>query len=358
MTTLREFYRGKRVFVTGHTGFKGAWLSQMLLLLDAEVTGYALAPPTDPSLFGLLRLANDMFSINGDIRDYDQLKAAFDQAKPEIVLHMAAQPIVLEGYRDPRGTYETNTMGTVNLLECVRHCDCVCGVVNVTTDKVYRNLEDARAFIEDDVLDGFDPYSNSKSCSELVTGCYVNSFFRQQTPGGGLPVSTVRSANVIGGGDFAANRIVPDCVRAAAGHRSLVLRNPDAVRPYQHVLESLSAYLLLAMRQWETPALAGAYNIGPGQDGCVRTEDLVRLFREALGAPDYVVRQNAHAPSEADFLILNCAKAGDVLGWRPKLSIGQAVALTADWTRAWLGGEDIGAMTRGQIENYGTMGTA
>jgi len=348
MESLRKFYAGRRVFVTGHSGFKGAWLTQTLLLLGARVTGYSIGPPTRPSLFGLLGLENEMDSVTGDIRDFDTLKAAFDQAKPEIVLHLAAQPIVLEGYRDPRGTYETNVMGTVNLLECVRHSDTVSSVVNVTTDKVYRNPAPARACREGDTLDGFDPYSNSKSCSELATGCYVNSFFAA----GGPPVSTMRAGNAIGGGDFAADRIMPDCVRAAMEGRTLVLRNPGAVRPYQHVLEPLLAYLLLAMRQTQGPALAGAYNVGPGEGGCVCTEDLVRLFREAYGAPEYIAKRDANAPREAGFLALDCSKAQRALGWRASLTIGQSVALTAEWTRAWLGGEDIGGVTRGQIECF------
>ena len=348
MEKLGEFYRGRRVFLTGHTGFKGAWLAQTLLLLGAQPTGYALAAPTRPSLFEILGLAGEMRCVTGDVRDYGRLKAAFDEAKPEIVLHLAAQPIVLEGYRDPRGTYETNVMGTVNLLECVRQSDTVRSVVNVTTDKVYRGPGQAPGYREEDVLDGFDPYSNSKSCSELVTGCYVNSFFAAN----GLPVSTMRAANAIGGGDFAADRIIPDCVRAAMEGRPLVLRNPDAVRPYQHVLEPLSAYLLLAMRQTQDPALAGAYNIGPGSQGCVRTEDLVRLFREACGAPEYVTKRDPNAPREAGYLALDCSKAERALGWRPALRLAQAVALTADWTRAWLGGRDAGAAARGQIENY------
>jgi len=344
MQTLREFYRGKHVFVTGHTGFKGAWLTQTLLLLGADVTGYALGVPTQPSLFQLLRLENEMRSITGDVRDYERLKASMERVRPEIVLHLAAQPIVLEGYRDPRGTYETNVMGTVNLLECIRHCDTVRSVVNVTTDKVYRG-GGGRPCREGDTLDGQDPYSNSKSCSELVTGCYANHFIKP-------PVSAARAGNAIGGGDFAPDRIIPDCVRAAVEHRPLVLRHPDAVRPYQHVLEPLSAYLLLAMRQTKTPALAGAYNIGPEEGDCVRTEELVRMFREAFGAPDCVTVRNAHAPRETEYLALDSAKARDALGWRPALSIDRAIALTAGWTRAWIGGENVVAVTKGQIEGY------
>ncbi|MDR0884028.1 MAG: CDP-glucose 4,6-dehydratase [Oscillospiraceae bacterium] len=345
MQTLQEFYQGRRVFVTGHTGFKGAWLSQMLRLFGAEVTGYALAPPTDPSLYQLLDLAHEMTSVIGDVRDFSALKAAFDKAQPEIVLHLAAQPIVLTGYSDPRGTYDTNVMGTVNLLECVRGAASVRSVVNVTTDKVYRRHEKAQEYHEEDVLNGFDPYSNSKSCSELVTSCYVNSFFAAGQP----PVSTMRAANVIGGGDFAANRIIPDCVRAKRTQKPLVLRNPHAVRPYQYVLEPLVAYLLLAMRQCEEPALAGAYNIGPGAEGCVRTEEIVRLFQQATTAPETIAQPNAAAPYESDFLSLDCAKAREKLHWQPTLSVAQAVALTAQWVDAWLGGEDLKAFSRAQI---------
>ena len=241
-----SFYKGKRVFVTGHTGFKGTWLCQMLVGAGAQVTGYSLQPPTDPSLFALSGLENRMNSMIGDVRDYDYLLAAFREAKPEIVLHLAAQPIVRESYRTPRETYETNVMGTVNLLECVRVCGGVKSVLNVTTDKVYHNNEWAWGYRENEPLDGFDPYSNSKSCSELATHSYKNSFFAN----GGVAVSTARAGNVIGGGDFAADRIVPDCVRAAMQGRVIGVRNPWSTRPYQHVLEPLAAYLMIAQKQY------------------------------------------------------------------------------------------------------------
>ena len=242
-----NFYRGKKVFVTGHTGFKGSWLCKILSNAGAQVTGYSLEPPTNPSLFEIAGIENDVVSVIGDIRDLKSLKAAFDEAQPEIVLHLAAQPIVLDSYKDPAYTYETNVMGTVNILECVRNSDCVKSFLNVTTDKVYLNKEWPWGYRENEELDGFDPYSNSKSCSELVTHSYKNSFFENRK----TAISTARAGNVIGGGDFANNRIIPDCVRAAQKGENIIVRNASSTRPYQHVLEPLFAYLLIAMRQNE-----------------------------------------------------------------------------------------------------------
>ena len=237
-----SIYKGKSVFVTGHTGFKGSWLCKILSGAGAVVTGYSLNPPTEPSLFEIAGIASDITSVIGDIRDYKSLKAAFDKAQPEIVLHLAAQPIVRDSYKEPAYTYETNVMGTVNILECVRNSDCVKSFLNVTTDKVYLNKEWAWGYRENEELDGFDPYSNSKSCSELVTHSYKNSFFSD----GKVAVSTARAGNVIGGGDFANDRIIPDCIRAAQKHEDIIVRNPFSTRPYQHVLEPLFAYLMIA----------------------------------------------------------------------------------------------------------------
>ena len=242
-----NFYRGKKVFVTGHTGFKGSWLCKMLANVGAEVTGYALNPPTDPSLFEIAGIERDIHSVIGDIRNYEALKTAFDEAQPEIVLHLAAQPIVRDSYKDPRYTYEANVMGTVNTLECVRNSSCVKSFLNVTTDKVYLNKEWAWGYRENEELDGYDPYSNSKSCSELVTHSYKNSFFDD----GKVAISTARAGNVIGGGDFANDRIIPDCIRAAQKHEDIIVRNPFSTRPYQHVLEPPYAYLMIAAMQYE-----------------------------------------------------------------------------------------------------------
>lgn len=242
-----NFYKGKKVFVTGHTGFKGSWLCKILANAGAIVTGYSLNPPTFPSLFEIANIEQDIHSVIGDIRDYKTLKAAFDEAQPEIVLHLAAQPIVRDSYKDPAYTYETNVMGTVNILECVRTSSCVKSFLNVTTDKVYLNKEWAWGYRENEELDGYDPYSNSKSCSELVTHSYKNSFFGDNR----VAISTARAGNVIGGGDFANDRIIPDCIRAAIKHEDIVVRNPFSTRPYQHVLEPLYAYLMIAAMQYQ-----------------------------------------------------------------------------------------------------------
>ena len=262
------FYKGKKVLVTGHTGFKGTWLSRILVNAGAEVTGYSLNPPTDPALFNMAGLEGKMNSVIGDIRDLAHLKQVFEDTKPEIVLHLAAQPIVRDSYKDPVYTYETNVIGTVNILECVRLNPCVKSFLNVTTDKVYENREWEYGYREVDRLDGYDPYSNSKSCSELVTHSYRKSFFAD----GHCAISTCRAGNVIGGGDFANDRIVPDCVRAAMAKKPIVVRNPHSTRPYQHVLEPLAAYLMVAKAQYEDGKYAGYYNVGPDDKDCVTTD--------------------------------------------------------------------------------------
>lgn len=269
-----SFYKGKKVFVTGHTGFKGSWLCKMLANAGAIVTGYSLNPPTSPSLFEIARIEQDVHSVIGDIRDFNTLKAAFDEAQPEIVLHLAAQPIVRDSYKDPAYTYETNVMGTVNILECVRTSNCVKSFLNVTTDKVYLNKEWAWGYRENEELDGYDPYSNSKSCSELVTHSYKNSFFGDDR----VAISTARAGNVIGGGDFANDRIIPDCIRAAIKREDIVVRNPFSTRPYQHVLEPLYAYLMIAAMQYQDIKYAGYYNVGPDDVDCFQTGALVDLF--------------------------------------------------------------------------------
>ena len=241
------FYKGKKVLVTGHTGFKGTWLCEMLAKVGADVTGYALMPLTETNLFSLCGTENKIYSVIGDIRDYGRLKKVFEEVRPEIVFHLAAQPLVRESYLNPRYTYETNVMGTVNICECIRECGGVRSFLNVTTDKVYKNNEWEWGYRENEPLDGFDPYSNSKSCSELVTHSYINSFFNEI----GVAVSTARAGNVIGGGDFAQDRIVPDCIRAAQTHRDIIVRNPHSIRPYQHVLEPLFAYLMIAQKQYQ-----------------------------------------------------------------------------------------------------------
>lgn len=329
VNSMLPFYRGKRVFVTGHTGFKGTWLVRTLLGAGAEVTGYALEPPTDPSLYALTETGKDIQSIIGDIRDLDHVTSSMQEAKPEIVFHLAAQPIVRQSYQDPVDTYSTNVMGTVNLLEAVRKTSSVRSCVNVTTDKVYRNREWVWGYREDEELCGFDPYSNSKSCSELVTYSYKQAFFASDDS---PAISTARSGNVIGGGDFAKDRIVPDCVRAGLAGVEMIVRNPHSIRPYQHVLECLSGYLLLAKKQYEDKKYAGAYNFGPDEEGCISTGELVQQFCDAWGNMTWRV-QGDGGPHEANFLKLDCSKAKSILGWKPQWDICKAIIETVEWTK-------------------------
>lgn len=349
MTDL-SFYKGKHVFITGHTGFKGAWMCRALVNAGAVVTGYSLDPPTEPNLFALAGLHDVMTDIRGDVRDRETLKAAFEAAKPEIVLHLAAQPIVRTSYEQPAYTYETNVMGTVNLLECVRTAQApVRSVVNVTTDKVYHNNEWCWGYREDEPLDGYDPYSNSKSCSELATHSYVNSFFRESE----IAVSTARAGNVIGGGDFARDRIIPDCVRAAMEGKPIIVRNPHSTRPYQHVLEPVMAYLMIAQRQYEDRSLAGWYNVGPDDCDCVTTGELVDLFCRAWGeGTRWENHAEANAPHEANFLKLDCTKIKTIFGWSPKWHIDEAVKQTVEWSMAFSKGSDVATVMNRQIANY------
>lgn len=342
-----SFYRGKRVFVTGHTGFKGSWLCRILTLAGAEVTGYSLEPPTDPALYDIARIGTDVRSVIGDIRDLPALKAAFDEARPQIVLHLAAQPIVRDSYTDPAYTYETNVMGTVNILECVRGCDCVRSFLNVTTDKVYRNKEWPWGYRENEELDGFDPYSNSKSCSELVTHSYKNSFFAD----GRVAISTARAGNVIGGGDFAHDRIIPDCIRAAMEGEDIIVRNPYSTRPYQHVLEPVCAYLMIAQRQYEDGAFAGYYNVGPDDRDCFQTGALVDLFVKHWGDMKWVNRHDG-GPHEANFLKLDCSKLKTTFGWRPRWDLDKAIEKTVQWSKCWLSGGDVRGCMDQQIREF------
>ena len=344
-----SFYCGKRVLVTGHTGFKGTWLCKILVNAGAVVTGYSLEPPTEPNLFDISGLEGKMRSIIADIRDFEKLKAVFAEAQPEIVLHLAAQPIVRESYRDPRYTYETNVMGTVNLMECVRLNPCVKSVLNVTTDKVYKNNEWCWGYREDEPLDGFDPYSNSKSCSELVTHSYINSFFADRD----VAVSTARAGNVIGGGDFASDRIIPDCVRAMKAGEKIGVRNPYSTRPYQHVLEPLFAYLMIAAKQYEDQRCAGFYNVGPDDCDCVTTGDLVDLFCKHWGdGARWVNQAEENAPHEANFLKLDCSKLKTIFGWAPRWNVKEAVKATVEWSKCYLAGEDVREIMDGQIREF------
>lgn len=352
MRTLKDFYQGKRVLVTGHTGFKGSWMCRVLLNLGADVIGYAMKAPTNPALFDLCDLNHEMESIIGDIRDLGKLQTVFAEVKPEIVIHMAAQPIVRESYKNPVYTYDVNVMGTVNLMDCIRNTPSVKSVVNVTTDKVYLNREWEWGYRENEELKGFDPYSNSKSCSELVTYSYRNSFFNDKD----IAVSTVRAGNVIGGGDFASNRIIPDCVRAAKKGDKIIVRNPYSVRPYQHVLEPVVAYLMIAEKQYENKTLAGSYNIGPNEVDCLTTGELVSLFcdqwnREMAVEISWENRGDG-GPHEANFLKLDCSKVKNVFAWKPRWGVEDAIKKIVEWNNVYLSGGDISDCMDKQINEY------
>ena len=349
MTEL-NFFSGKRVFVTGHTGFKGTWLCRMLINAGAVVTGYSLLPPTNPNLFSLAAIENRMNSIIGDIRDLVRLKEAFEKAQPEIVFHLAAQPIVRESYSNPVYTYETNVMGTVNICECIRHSKTVKSFVNVTTDKVYKNNEWEWGYRENEPLDGYDPYSNSKSCSELVTHSYINSYFKELE----IAVSTARAGNVIGGGDFAKDRIIPDCIRAVGQKKAIVVRNPYSIRPYQHVLEPLAIYLTIVQKQYEDISFAGFYNVGPSDNDCITTGELVDLFCLKWGEEAKWINQYDAGPHEANFLILDCSRLRSKFDWKPRWNVEQAVEKTVEWAKVYLTEKSIPVCMDMQIEEFFT----
>jgi len=349
-----EFWRGKKVFVTGHTGFKGSWLCLWLHALGAEVHGYALTPPTTPSLFELAQVAELIHHRIGDVRDAAALAAAVQAAQPEVVIHMAAQPLVRESYRTPVETYATNVMGTVHLLEAVRQCPSVRAVVNVTTDKCYENREWAWGYRENEALGGYDPYSSSKACSELATAAWRRSFF--DPAGGGqhpAAVASARAGNVIGGGDWAADRLIPDCLQAILRGEAVRIRHPQAIRPWQHVLEPLSGYLLLAQRLLEEgEACCGAWNFGPRDEDARPVEWIVQrlchLWGEGAG---YAVDAGPH-PHEAHYLKLDCSHARADLGWHPCWSLARTLESIVDWTRAWRAGADVRTVCLEQIKDF------
>ena len=343
------FWFGKSVFMTGHTGFKGSWLALMLRDAGARVSGYAMEPPSDPSLFAVARVENDLATHTiADIRDGEALAAALRAASPEVVFHLAAQSLVRESYRQPVETYGVNVIGSVNLLDAVRRCETVRAVVNVTSDKCYENARVDRAHAENDVLGGHDPYSSSKACSELVTAAYRDSFLAAQ----GVAVATARAGNVIGGGDWAPDRLVPDFFRALDAGSVVAIRNPDAIRPWQYVLEPLSGYMLLAKRLLEAgAACAGAWNFGPEEaDACTVAWLLDRLTTHRPHARWH--RDANRHPYEAPRLTLDSNKAKAELGWRPRWNVAEAVDRTLEWHDAWRRGEDMRAICLQQIDAH------
>jgi len=351
---MSGFWKGRRVFLTGHTGFKGAWLTIWLNAMGADVTGYALKPPTTPSIFQLCRLDRRIRSVIGDVRDGAALKKAMRAARPEIVIHMAAQPLVRLSYKEPALTYQTNVLGTVNVLEAVRVCPSVKAVVNITSDKCYENREQNRAFREDDPMGGFDPYSSSKGCAELVAAAYRNSFFNPDNyKTHGIALASARAGNVIGGGDWAEDRLIPDIIRAGLRGEKVLIRSPHAIRPWQHVLEPLHGYLLLAEALYRHgPKYAGAWNFGPSATGAREVQWIVkRMFSAWPEAAGFAIDGGAN-PHEAHYLKLNSAKARRELGWRPRWNTGQAIDKIVEWTRAYAGKEDIYQLCLRQIAEY------
>lgn len=346
---MKKFFKGKTILITGHTGFKGSWLSEILINWKANVYGFSLNPPTNPNLFSLLELDSRMHSNIGDIRNLKQLNEIFDEIQPEIVVHMAAQPLVRESYKNPVYTYETNVMGTVNICESIRNNNCVKSFLNVTTDKVYENIEKQEGYSEDEKLNGFDPYSNSKSCSEIITHSYNNSFFKELN----IPTSTARAGNVIGGGDFAKDRIIPDCVQSALENKEIIIRNPYSTRPYQHVLEPLNVYLTILKKQYEDINFSGYYNVGPNDEDCITTGDLATLFCEKWGNNiKWINKSEKDAPHEANFLKLDSTKIKNTFNWKPKWGINEAVEKTVEWTKAYSQKEDMIKFTDNQIDEF------
>ena len=332
MRNIKDFYRNKKIFVTGHTGFKGTWLSNVLIQMGAEVTGYSNHIEAQ-SLYDITGTNLKMNSIIADVRNLDALKYAIRKSEPQIVIHMAAQALVKSSYENPVYTYETNVIGTVNILEALRDIKSIKSVVNVTTDKVYENKEWEWGYREEDILCGKDPYSNSKSCSELVTSSYRQSFFSSLTS---PSISTARSGNVIGGGDFSKDRIIPDCIKHASVGECIIVRNPNSIRPYQHVLDCLYGYLLLAARQYENKDIEGCYNFGPSDRSVISTGELVDIFCRAWGNNQKWKSISSDGPYEANFLKLDSSKSKATLGWNPKLDIETAVLKTVEWSKAYI----------------------
>lgn len=345
-----SFWQNKKVFLTGHTGFKGSWLSLWLQMLGAKVYGYSLEAPTEPNLFTCAGIVSGMESMIADIGDFKRLEAAIQGFAPDIVIHMAAQSLVRESYDNPMETYATNVMGTVNLLEAIRKTPSVSAAIIVTSDKCYENKEWCWGYRENDRLSGHDPYSNSKACAEMVVSAYFSSFFSSDVRKIGL--ATVRAGNVIGGGDWAADRLVPDLIRAFSNSKKAVIRNPSAIRPWQHVLEPLSGYLMLAEQLMETPGLSGAWNFGPGYDDTKSVGEIVSVLSTVWGGDVESTIDSGSHPHEANLLKLDCNKAHSLLGWSPRLNLDAALEMTASWYKAYFQNSDMHQITRHQISQF------
>ena len=348
-----EFWSDKVVLVTGHTGFKGAWLSLWLKKLGAKVIGYSLPPPTTPSLFSLARVADDMESVEGDIRDLEHLRAVIHRHQPDIVMHLAAQALVRYSYRNPVETYATNVMGTVHVLEAVRQSNSIRAVLNVTSDKCYENREWIWGYREVEPLGGHDPYSSSKACAELVTAAYRQSYFTGSDESVGAVVASARAGNVIGGGDWAEDRLIPDVVRAFLREQAIMIRRPAAVRPWQHVLDPLGGYLLLLERMWDRKnRFDQAWNFGPSVHDAKPVQWIVERMMELWGDKASMELDTSAQPHEAGMLSLDCSKARTALGWTPRLGLDKALEWTVEWYKAYKRGDDMRGLTEGQIDRY------
>lgn len=345
---MLDFYKNKKVFVTGHTGFKGSWLCKILIMSGANVWGFSRDANINTSLFSILNIEKDMNSIVGDIRNMEELQRRILEFNPDIIFHLAAQPLVRESYIDPIYTFETNVIGTANLLESIRKCKSIRSVINVTTDKVYENKEWEWGYRENENLNGYDPYSNSKACSELITSCYKKSFFKNKE----VAISTVRAGNVIGGGDFSIDRIIPDCVRGAINNQEIILRNPESIRPYQHVFEALRAYLTLGKLQYENKNLEGSYNVGPNENDIVTTKKIVTLFCREWGNIKFRVGSSDDIMHESSYLKLDCSKIKSKISWEPQINIEEAIKLTVRWFKSYLNNEDMERFSEESIRKY------
>ena len=330
----KDFWKGKKIFITGNTGFKGSWLSMWLESLEAQVTGYSLPPPTKPNLFESARVSNEINYIEGDVRDLDRLKSAIADNEPDVIIHMAAQPLVRHSYRYPLDTYSTNVMGTVNLLEAVREIKSAKVVVIVTSDKCYENKEWLHGYRENDSMGGHDPYSSSKGCAELITSAYRSSYFSTEcSPAAGIAVASVRAGNVIGGGDWSEDRLVPDIIKAVVNHHPVIIRNPNSIRPWQYVLDPIQGYLSLIKKLWDNgPEFAGGWNFGPGGDDAKPVSYMVDMMVKLWGGDArWELDSNTEHPHEARYLKLDCSKARTMLSWNPKLNLEMALEWTVEW---------------------------
>ena len=345
----KKFWRGKRVFLTGHTGFKGSWMTMFLNFLNAEVYGYSLNPITNPSLFHEANLENKVYSKIGDIRDYVNLKKSIIDFNPDILIHMAAQPLVRKSYDIPVETFSTNLMGTVNVLDSSRYCNSLRSVIIITTDKCYENIEKKQGYVETDAMGGYDPYSSSKGCAELATSAYSRSFFKDHSTAN---IASVRAGNVIGGGDWSKDRLMPDILKSLENEKEIIIRNPNSIRPWQHVIEPLYGYLVLAQRIFDESKYTGSWNFGPNNSDCKKVEWIVNYMVDKWSHTPGWTKDSKQNPHESNLLMLDCSKAKKLLDWNPKWTIDLALDSIIDWQKSWIIGDNMYEKSMLNIKNY------